>query len=257
MDNEFTGSAEWSKYWAGYIRVRASAKGKTVCLTEMWRDPNLTGSPHRNTLDHPDLYDFCDISQNSTSGNNGEPHWKGIQWVRQYLIERNRPWPINTTKIYGSDESGPRGYGGMTSDAMEKFFVQIIGGQAATRFHRPGFGLGLGAEAQASIKSARMLTDAMDLFVCAPRNDLLSERGEHEAYCLAEPGRQYAVYFPKGGGVQLDVSAASGELEVRWLDLASAAWRSPRNAPGGGKLELTPPGKGHWAVLVVCKTPDP
>ncbi len=251
MDNEFTGSPEWSRYWAGYIRAKASAAGKTVCLTEMWRDHDLTASRHRNTLDHPDIYDFCDVSQNTSSESLGELHWTRMQWVRQYLSERKRPWPINTTKIYGSDESGTRWYGGGTSDAIAKFFMQIVGGQAATRFHRPAFGLGLGADAQACIKSGRMLTGAMNLFVCEPRNDLLSDRSQNEAYCTAEPGKQYAVYFPDSGTVKLDVSAAQGTLRVRWLDIARSAWQTPQSVASGGVLELRTPGRGHWAALVV------
>jgi pimeloyl-ACP methyl ester carboxylesterase len=59
--------------------------------------------------------------------------------------------------------------------------------------------LGLSEDAQIHIKSLRLLTDAMNVFVCEPRNDLLGDRSPNEAYCLAEPGRQYAVYFPDGG----------------------------------------------------------
>jgi hypothetical protein len=95
-----------------------------------------------------------------------------------------------------------------------------------------------------------MLTDAMDLFVCAPRPDLLSDRGENEAYCLAEPGEQYAVYFPDGGTVKLDISEAQGTLQIRWLDIDRSTWRKPQTVEGGGALELRTPDKGHWAALV-------
>ena len=107
-----------------------------------------------------------------------------------------------------------------------------------------------GDAARVHIKSLRMLTDAMNVFACEPRNDLLSDRQPNEAYCLAEPGRQYAVYFPDGGAVTLDVSAAQGPLEVRWLDISRSAWQKPQTTQGGGTLELQTPGKGQWAVLV-------
>jgi hypothetical protein len=80
------------------------------------------------------------------------------------------------------------------------------------------------------IKSLRMLTDAMHVFGCAPRNDLLSDRQPNEAYCLAEPGRQYAVYFPDGGEVSLDVSASKGTLQLRWLDIARSVWQEPQRS---------------------------
>jgi hypothetical protein len=50
--------------------------------------------------------------------------------------------------------------------------------------------------------------------------------------------------------VKLDVSAASGPLQVRWLDIASSAWQEPQEAAGGGMLELKTPAQGQWAVLV-------
>jgi hypothetical protein len=90
----------------------------------------------------------------------------------------------------------------------------------------------------------------MNVFVCAPNNHLLGDRSENEAYCLAEPGKQYAIYFPDGGAVKLDVSAASGPLQVRWLDITSSAWEEPRGAAGAALLELNTPAQGQWAVLV-------
>jgi hypothetical protein len=75
----------------------------------------------------------------------------------------------------------------------------------------------------------------------------------NEAYCLAETGKQYAVYFPNGGQVKLDLSAAMGTLQLRWLDIARNAWQEPRTVDGGGTLELNTPGKGHWAALVLAE----
>ena len=54
----------------------------------------------------------------------------------------------------------------------------------------------------------------------------------------------------------LDVSGVKAELQVRWLEIARTAWQPPRDARGGGTLELNAPGKGHWAVLIVAKDQD-
>ena len=104
------------------------------------------------------------------------------------------------------------------------------------------------------IRSLRMLTDAMNVFVCEPRNDLLSDRSPNEAFCLAELGRQYAVYFPDGGAVKLDVSTAKGTLQVRWLHIDRNTWQEPQTVAGGGTLELKTPGKGHWAALILRRS---
>jgi hypothetical protein len=65
MDNETSGEEAWGVYWAEYIRQRASEAGKQVCLTEMWDAWDLKSAEHRRTLDHPERYDFADVSQNN------------------------------------------------------------------------------------------------------------------------------------------------------------------------------------------------
>jgi hypothetical protein len=66
-------------------------------------------------------------------------------------------------------------------------------------------------------------------------------------------GSMPAVYSPDGGQVTLDVSAAMGTLQVRWLDINRSAWQDPQTVESSGILELKPPGKGHWAVLVLAR----
>ena len=52
----------------------------------------------------------------------------------------------------------------------------------------------------------RILTDSMPIFTCEPHSDLLSNRAENEAYVIANLGQEYAVYFPNGGSVNIDLS---------------------------------------------------
>lgn len=85
------------------------------------------------------------------------------------------------------------------------------------------------------------------------RNDLLSDRLPNEAYCLAETGSQYAVYFPDGGSVDLNVSEARGPLTIRWLDLERSLWAEPISANAEGSIRLEPPGRGHWAALILAE----
>src|SRR3546814_8699367 len=62
IDNETSGVSEWGAYWAGFIRREAGSK--PVNITEMWDNWNVTSDTHKQTIDHPELYDFVDISQN-------------------------------------------------------------------------------------------------------------------------------------------------------------------------------------------------
>ncbi len=247
VDNETNESPEWPKYWAEYIRAQAAAAGVGVEVTEMWDAHDLRHPQHENTYGHPELYSFVDISQNNHSP--ADRHWTGPQFIREKIIASGRIRPMNSVKIYGANT----GHFGTNRDAQERFWRNIFNGLASSRFHRPLSGLGLSERAQAHLRSMRMFTDAMTIFACEPHTDMLGERSWNEAYCSANPGVEYAVFFTDGGDVRLDVSAASGKsLEVRWLDIVASAWVNPEpGAPEDGVLRLvTPRDEGYWAVLV-------
>jgi hypothetical protein len=250
ISNETSGRPEWGTYWAKRIRAKAAAADVEVHVTEMWDPWDLSHEMHRHTFDQPDLYSFVDISQNNHQ--KGQTHWDNMQTQRARIA--SRPRPMNNVKIYGSDDYRF----GNDRDGIERFWRNVIGGCASARFHRPVAGLGLGEKAQANLRSARMLTDAMNLFVCEPRGDLLSDRRPNEAYLTAEPGRQYALYFPDGGSVKLDLSDAGGRLQARWLDIMQSRWTDEETVVGGRTVELKAPEKGHWAVLLTAdaRAPD-
>ena len=246
MNNESKEHHSFGEYWADYILTRARTAGKRIELTDMQDAHDVTDASVMRVMDS-DVYTFVDILQNNFQKQ--KTHWQRIERIRNHL--RSRPRPITNIKIYGSDNAPPRKeFWGETRDAIERFWRSIFGGCSSARFHRPDWGVGLHGIAQANVKSMRMLTDAMNVFACEPRNDLLDDRSPNEAYCLAETGRQYAAYFPDGGEVTLDVSATKGSLRVRWLDISRSAWQEQQTVDGGGTLELRTPGKGHWAVLV-------
>jgi hypothetical protein len=251
MNNEIGEPPEWGQYWAKFIRARAEKAGQRVFLTDMRRNSNFQSDEQVNLLRDRQHYDFFEISQNNA--NNDQRHYDHILHIRSQVSEN--PIPINNVKIYGGD------IGRWTTSVEEgtrRFWRNVFGGCASSRFHRPGpshhfFAIGLSELAQSHIRSMRMLTDGMNVFVCEPRNELLSERAENEAYCLAQPGKQYAVYFPDGGEVKLDVSAARGTLEVRWLDIARSTWQKSQTVGASKTLDLKSPNQGPWAVLVLVR----
>ncbi|MBN1508661.1 MAG: hypothetical protein JW955_17570 [Sedimentisphaerales bacterium] len=242
MDNETAVTPEWGKYWSGYIKAAAKKAGVKVHTTEMWDAWDLANPMHSATFDHPETYSFVDISQNNHQ--KGQAHWDNAQKQRGRIAANVRP--LNNTKIYGADA----GRFGNDRDGMERFWRNIFGGLASARFHRPDSGLGLNEKAQANIRSMRMMTDGMNVFTCEPHNDLLSRRESNEAYCLANPGKEYAVYFTDGGQVHLDISALAKPATMQWLDIMSYKWLDPTIVTGQKALTLECPTKGYWAVLV-------
>jgi hypothetical protein len=248
VDNETNESPEWGAYWARYIQAKAAEAGVGVQCTEMWDDWNLMGEQHAATFDHPELYSFVDVSQNNHQPSNS--HWENPQKVRQRIVESGHIRPVNSVKIYGANS----GCYGSTRDAQERFWRNIFGGLASSRFHRPPSGLGLSEIAQSHIKSMRALTDHMTIFECEPHNDLLRNRSWNEAYCTANPGVEYAVFFPDGGNVLLDVSAAGDKpLTIRWLAIRESHWAGEASVAANeeGFIRLvTPVEEGYWAALV-------
>jgi hypothetical protein len=249
MDNETNESPEWGWYWARYIQDKAREVGVSVECTEMWDAHNLLDGEHAATFDHPEIFAFVDISQNNHRPS--DEHWDHPQEIRRRLIASGHVRPMNSVKIYGANS----GRYGSTRDAQERFWRNIFGGLASSRFHRPLSGLGLNDIAQAHIRSMRMFTDQMDLWSCEPHNDLLGNRSWNEAYCTANPGAEWAVFYPDGGNVLLDVSSAGGvPLTVRWLDIRRSEWVEdvpPARREDGDFLRLvTPREEGYWAALI-------
>lgn len=244
MDNETSGEEAWGTYWAGFIRERAAAQGKTVFVTEMWDSWNLRDEVHKRTFDHPELYGFVDVSQNNH--NSGEKHWEGFLYVREYLSAA--PRPMNTIKTYGADGNK---FGHTDQDGVERLWRHLIAGAAAVRFHRPDSGLGLNDKAVAAIRAARKLESRVPLWTLQPANGLLADREPNEAYLAANDGTAYALYFPTGGQVTVDLTAASGNLMVHWIDIASGEWGPVQDIKGGKPAELAAPGDGNWAAAIV------
>lgn len=243
MDNETSAQEQWGAYWAGHIRRRAAEAARKVCITEMWDAWDLKADEHKRTLDHPERYDFADVSQNNQK--KGQVHWDNFQWVRARVA--GQPRPLNTVKTYGADG----GRFGNNRDGLERFWRHILGGAASARFHRPDSGLGLSAPAVAAIQAARKLESLVKPWEVEPANHLLSDRAENEAYTAAHPGVAYTLYFTDGGSVGLDLKDAPGRFDVRWIDIASGQWSKQDRIEGGAVVTLTAPAQGHWAAALV------
>lgn len=250
IQNESGEELAFGDFWADYIHQKAEEARRPVYVTDMRRSADLTSSDHYHIYDNAERFNYLDVSQNSWT--TGQHHYNQIIFVRDYISDAIRP--INTIKIYNRDGD---------EESVVRLFRIVFAGGASARFHRPAFrddidaqeistnwGLGLGPRAQTTIRSARMLTDSFDLFASRPYNELLSEREDNEAYVLAQPGEQYAVYFPDGGNVILNVSDAQGSLQLRWLNINTSKWLDTQYEEGGGSIILQAPGSGHWAVVI-------
>jgi hypothetical protein len=243
IDNETSGEEAWAVYWAEFIQKGADEAGVDVFITQMWDDWNLQGEQHRRTFDHPERFGFVDISQNNHQ--KGQTHWDRFQWTRTRLAAH--PRPMNTVKTYGADS----GRYGTDRDGVERWWRHLIGGTAAVRFHRPDSGLGLSPAAIASIRAARKLESVTPLWNLQPADSLMRSRAENEAYLAARPGSAYALFFPDGGSIELDLRGAPDEFELRWINIRSGQWGSRAGIKGGDWAPVSAPGPGPWAASLV------
>src|SRR5690606_29012265 len=127
MDNETHVDPEWGAYWSAFIKQKAAEVGVSVYTTEMWDNHNILSSMHERTINHPEIYDFVDISQNNHQV--GQTHYDRIISLRQKVADH--PRPINNTKVYGGT-----GTYGTIHDGQERFWRNAFAGVASVRFHR-------------------------------------------------------------------------------------------------------------------------
>ncbi len=245
MDNETSVTPEWGWYWGAYIRDKAASMDAEVELTEMWDAHDLSHKQHTYTIDHPELFTFVDVSQNNHQ--KGQTHWDNAQKLRRRIVDPVRP--LNNVKVYGADG----GRHGDTTNGLQRFWRDVCGKMASVRFHRPPAGLGLGELAQKHLKSARMLTDAIDVFESQPNNPLLIGRSDNQAYCLGRADREAIIVFFDAKPLSFDASSLPAGRTIRWLDIENARWLDAEPAGDGDRIELKPPFTGYQAVLIQAK----
>jgi hypothetical protein len=248
MNNETSTDPRWGQYWMGFIKQRAAAADLDVFVTDMFDDgwrPEQSANI-RLVLDRPELYDFIDISQ-VNSRNFGEDHWRRLRWVVEQAAAH--PRPVNHTKIYSAGETS---FGsGTPQDGIERFWRNLLGGSASSRFHRPASGIGINEIAQACIRSARKVEELVRFWEIEAHMELLGERGENEAYLAADPGTAYVLFFCRGGSVALDLTAHDEQFAGRWIDVGSGEWGAELELAGGAARPLSAPGDVPWVAVLV------
>lgn len=244
IDNETSGEENWSIYWRDFITTAAQKKGKEICVTEMWDDWNLLSPTHKRTFDYPQRYQFVELSQNTHQI--GKELWNNLSWVANYIDES--PRPMNIVKTYGSDY----GKHGSTSQAIERWWLHLLGGVAAVRFHRPDSGLGFSALSAASVKAARKLEDIVNYWDLKADNQFLINSNTSPAYLSYKPDEVYLIFLPNGGSTKLKMNDYQHTGSINYLNLRSGEWllRKPGEITLGSELKITAPDNNQWVVVI-------
>jgi hypothetical protein len=243
MDNETSVTSDWGKFWANYLLKKARENNSIIHTTEMWDPHDLSHPFHAETFDNPGIFSFVDISQNNHKSS--DEHWENGLAQLERMMKMGAVRPANNVKIYGNDGGRHK----TTRDGIENFIQNVFMGCASARFHRPTSGQGLNETAQAVISSVRELSEKMDFFNGKASNHLLIDREPGEAYCRAIENIEYAIYFPDGGSLKIDLNAFNGKPDIQWLNVLGSDWTE------ASRLEkeiitLKAPGEGHWIALI-------
>jgi hypothetical protein len=260
-------------YWARFVRRYAKSKGASdifICSSRRFHWPTPYKAMTFQDWDNPEVrvpllnpaFNFSDISQNN--GTSGQTQYDNILWYRSRVLAHGAR-PINNVKCYhfnwpigssfGKDRTSPT-----DAEAGAKFWCAVFAGSASIRFHRhtptrpAGLreGFGLTFEGQRHLRNMREFVDAVNIFRMNPRNDLLSQRVTNEAYCLAEPGLQYAVFFTGDGDgrVEIELIDSGSSFELRWLDIATSSWSQRATISSRRDYMLRTPDSGHWVAVL-------
>lgn len=254
MNNETGEPNEWGDFWADYVHSKATEADVSLYITDMRRNENIRSDDHLHIFDNPERYSFLDISQNNAWSGLGEAHYENILYVRERIA--NHPRPINNNKNYGAARHGE-------DESVARMSRIFFAGGASARFHRPhpyedpdymyeksDFGLGLSPRAQRVIRSLRSVFDEIAFYQMEPRNDLLGNRNENEAYLLANPGNEYAIFFQQEGSVTLNFQGFDDTFHYRWINIDEAEWSNQGVLDPESELLFTTPGPGQWIVII-------
>ncbi len=245
IDNETSGVEEWATFWAGFLKENSA--GKDIYITQMWDSWDVKTAIHKRTIDHPERYGYIDISQNSQLP--GRQNWDNAQYVFNYI--KDHPRPVNSTKIYGSDQGSWVDRGITAEHAVQTFCRNITGGFASSRFHRPSSGLGLSPLSINCIKTIRMIEEKVKMWEMEPRMDLLGDADDNEAYLAAKEGEAYVIFFTDGGKVSLDLTKTDHLFSLRWIQISNPVWSEDVKINGGKIAAISAPTGGPcFAVLI-------
>jgi hypothetical protein len=208
--------------------------------------PFLYTAKSIETFGFPNSYSFVDISKHNVQS--AFVHYETGLYVRNRIHNSGVIRPLTNSKVYGGADI-IAGYGDY-EQGQERFWRNIFSGSAAVCFMPVPKGPGLDSVAKIHIKTANMLTDKFNLFKSEPVNNLLDFNENCEAYCLADIGIEYAIYFPNGGSVTLDLDNLQGNMKIQWLNISQSTWDIENHETIFQSIKLVSPNNDHWIVII-------
>jgi hypothetical protein len=212
-------STKWQYHMIRFIKDCEKAKPKQhpVGMTFQYR-----GGSNQALFDSPADW----VSPNPQGGYRDDP--PDTQGSKVVITDTDHLWGIGGDHAWVW-KSFLRG--------LNPIFMDPYDGVVLGKAFDPAF-----ADIREAMGHARRLSERMDLAAATPQGAVASSRT-----CLAEPGRQYAAYFPDGKGT-IDLSGAEGRFAVEWIHPRTGKSRKAGPVEGGAKRQFAAPFQGD-AVL--------
>jgi len=86
------------------------------------------------------------------------------------------------------------------------------------------------------VKGLREFIDEVRFWEMHPNNDVVNN-----GFALVNIGKEYVVYLPNGGSVDLDLTSTSGPFNVEWYHPQSGEYSEPTSVEAGSIITFTPP----------------
>ena len=241
---------DWDSYWAGFARDYASARGFEIETTAMFdhvidQDGEWVHvQGFEPVIKRNDLYTFIEGSKVGSQWTApGEAQYNAaIELINETCEVEKRP--VNAVKVRTQN---------IVYNPQERLWRLLLAGFAGLSHHRdyvegltpdgwPIGGLALTEMAKTNIRSMRIFTDLIIPWESVPRQDLLSERDDDEAYLMAKEGSLYGLYFPKGtGSVGLDLRNYPEQFKIQWIDIGKGEVVSGSEIDGGHVISIETP----------------
>jgi hypothetical protein len=105
-----------------------------------------------------------------------------------------------------------------------------------------------GLAAERIIQSVQTFAARLSLDRFVPRKDLVDN-----GLCLADPGREYVIYLPRGGGVTVNLGRANATFGATWYNPRTRTDEDAQMLAGGAPKRLIAPDTDDWVLHL--KTP--
>jgi hypothetical protein len=254
------GATAWQYEMIRALRNLESSSGHhhPIGMTAMWREP-----PERNASLLESPADWIAPHDNAADRYSTDPPPSTGRKV--IVTDTDHIWGI------GGD---PRWvwksfFRGLNPIFMDPYVTAIRRNLPAWPAPPPGYVAAPAAEWE-GIRTAmgytRAIADRIDLTTMTPRGDLASS-----GYCLADPGKEYLVYFPsRDGRLQrlrasvfrglagergtVDLTAANGPLDAEWINTEQGVIVPSDSIMGGGHIDIRAPFPGQAVLHLKART---